>query len=122
MTGKPSKKGWMVDMPLSKVAVGRRPGKPIAGVTEKRASAAVVKPMASPIRVMPARTAGASQSSDDRLLAEQARRSRTRDTDSTQSAETSERMRHRMVERIDHPIESDLQSHNWFPLISSQLD
>lgn len=86
MTRPPSRKPWMVDMPPSSTAVGSRPGKPIAKEMQKRA--APLSRFAPVSRV------------DEQALAEQARRTRTQDAHVAQSAETSDRMRARMVERL----------------------
>lgn len=84
----------MADVPSTPAAKAHRPGKPIA-------PAAAPKRAASAPPVQTARTAPRKATpTDERESAEQQRRARTRDTHATQSAETSERMRHRMVERL----------------------
>ena len=101
MTKHPSKKTWMFDMASAPPATPKRPGKPIA-----TKAAAPSKPAATATAVE-ARKARASlfQANKDaghpigeRATAERTRRERAQAM--VQPALTSERMRHRMVERL----------------------
>lgn len=101
MTTRPPRKTWMADMPSALPATPKRPGKPIA------TKAATLSKSAAPAPAAEARKARASSflpnkdagnPLDERANAEKARRERAQAT--AQPALTSERMRHRMVERL----------------------
>lgn len=100
-TTRPPRKTWMADMPGAPPATARRPGKPIltkAAASSKSAMtvAAGGRPKPHASSLPPKQRAG--QAIDERTHAERARRERTQAT--VQPALTSERMRHRMVERL----------------------
>lgn len=87
---RPTRKSWMVDMPSTTAPAPKRPGKPPA---DRR-------PVAAPAPARRVPTTPPANAIEQREREEQARRERTRASDTAQSAETSERMRHRMVERL----------------------
>lgn len=82
----------MADVPSAPPAKAHRPGKPIAAPSAIKRAAPVVPPVRGPER--------APTRADARESEEQQRRARTHDTHVAQSAETSERMRRRMVDRL----------------------
>ena len=89
-------------MPSAPPTTARRPGKPITTKIAKPPKSATTSPLlATRKRTMSSSAAGnkdAARASDQRAHAEQVRRERTQAA--TQPALTSERMRHRMVERL----------------------
>lgn len=105
MTTRPPKKTWMFDMASAPPATAKRPGKPLATKSAKPAQAAASASASA--RMAEARKqrtsfSGANRDAssllDERAHAEKLRRERTQAT--AQPALTSERMRHRMVERL----------------------
>ncbi len=104
MTTRPPKKTWMFDMASAPPTTAKRPGKPLASKAAKPAKSAASTPAFASAREALQRTPSsasnrdASSPLDERAYAEKVRRERTQAT--AQSALTSERMRHRMVERL----------------------
>ena len=101
MTTRPPKKTWMFAMASAPPATAKRPGKPIATKTDgpAKSNASAPVPESRKQRTSSSRSSKeASSPLDERSHAEKVRRERAQT--STQPALTSERMRHRMVERL----------------------
>ena len=101
MTTRPPRKTWMADVPSALPATAKRPGKPITTKTAKPSMSATTSPVPA-ARKHPASSPplnkDPSRPIDQRAYVEKVRRERTQAA--TQPALTSERMRHRMVERL----------------------
>jgi protein-L-isoaspartate(D-aspartate) O-methyltransferase len=96
MTTRPPKKTWMVGMASAPPGTAKRPGKPIAAPKTVAAPKAATAPAAGP--PPSASNQDTSNAVDERAYAERMRRERTQL--GAQPALTSERMRHRMVEKL----------------------
>ena len=101
MTTRPPKKTWMFDMASALPATAKRPGKPILTKAAKPSKSATPTPVPEARRPRASSSVSNKDTSspiDERVYAEKMRRERAQAT--AHPALTSERMRHRMVERL----------------------